>query len=621
MRHWLLRPLAVACGLFLLSSVHAQAEKRIALVIGNSAYKNVVKLTNPTNDATAVAALLKLAGFDVVESKNNLDNSDMRRAVRDFTEIAQDADIAVVYYAGHGIEVNGNNYLIPTDAVLQRDIDVDDETVSLDRLINSLASVKLLRLVILDACRDNPFAKNMKRTIASRSIGRGLAEVEPNYSNTLVAFAAKAGSSPRPTGPINTAHSRRRCSRNIALPGLDIRLALGRVRDEVFAKTSRRQEPFVYGSLGGSTVALVPAPEQKPQRVEPTAPSADSTARSDYDLTREIGTREAWESFMAAHGAGFYYNLAKAARDKAVAAEEKSKREEGASQKAADEEAKRKTAEDAKRRAAEEIHYEDGGGGTDQGRSRCQTKAEADAEARAEADAMRKAEAEAKLKAEVEARRKAELETILAAEQAKRLAEQKAQAETEAKAKLAAQQAKAATPTVVALAIPNPAIDSTRKPDANGIDAADIASQLQFHLKRVGCDPGALDGAWNDKTMHAMALFNSNAHTDFDVKVASLGALEAVKQQKARICPLVCGKGYRVEHDSCVAIACKHGQVRNGNGDCVQEPKATARSAEPNSSASGGQIYCDRNGCRPLAKNCHVIRNSTPAKFTTLQSN
>jgi uncharacterized caspase-like protein len=133
----LLRPLAVACGLFLLSNLHAQAEKRVALVIGNSAYQNVVKLANPTNDATAVAALLKSAGFDVVESQNNLDNSHMRRAVRDFTEMAQDADIAVIYYAGHGIEVNGNNYLIPTDAVLQRDIDVDDETVSLDRLISA----------------------------------------------------------------------------------------------------------------------------------------------------------------------------------------------------------------------------------------------------------------------------------------------------------------------------------------------------------------------------------------------------------------------------------------------------------------------------------------------------
>ena len=131
------------------------------------------------------------------------------------------------------------------------------------------------------------------------------------------------------------------------------------------------------------------------------------------------------------------------------------------------------------------------------------------------------------------------------------------------------------------------------------IDASDIASLLQFHLKRVGCDPGPLDGAWNDKTMRALALFNKNAKTNFDVKVASFGALEAVKQQKARTCPLVCGNGFRAEQDSCVAIACKSGQTRNSNGHCVQELKATARSEVPKSSDSSGQIYLLQRGRLP----------------------
>ena len=116
----------------------AQADQRVALVIGNSAYQNVPKLPNPVNDARSVAALLRDAGFDVVESRLDLDANSLKRAMRDFTDMVQDADVAVVYYAGHGIEVDGNNYLIPVDAVLERDVDVDDETVSVDRVMKAI---------------------------------------------------------------------------------------------------------------------------------------------------------------------------------------------------------------------------------------------------------------------------------------------------------------------------------------------------------------------------------------------------------------------------------------------------------------------------------------------------
>ena len=150
------------------------ADRRVALVIGNSKYQHVPNLPNPANDANAIKLLLRSAGFDVV-ALENVGVSDMRRAVRDFTERTRDADIAIIYYAGHGMEVGGINYLVPMDATLRRDIDVEDETVSLDRLLQVLEPAKRLRLVVLDACRDNPFAKSMARTMASRAIGRGLA--------------------------------------------------------------------------------------------------------------------------------------------------------------------------------------------------------------------------------------------------------------------------------------------------------------------------------------------------------------------------------------------------------------------------------------------------------------
>ena len=306
---------------------HAQAaEKRVALIIGNSAYKHVSKLPNPANDSAAIAALLKRSGFDVVESRQNLSINEMRRAVRDFTDKTREADIGVVFYAGHGIELDGTNYLIPVDAALERDIDVEDEAVSLDRVIRVLEPVKRLRLVILDACRDNPFTRSMKRTIASRSIGRGLAKVDVVASDTLIAFAAKAGSTAADGDGKNSPFTIALLS-NLATPGLDLRLALGRVRDHVLRSTSNKQEPFVYGSLGGSTVALVPAAAQQVAPTSVRAPSRSSDAeeavRRDYELAAQIGTKEVWDRFLQRYPSGFYADLARAARHKLEAKEAK----------------------------------------------------------------------------------------------------------------------------------------------------------------------------------------------------------------------------------------------------------------------------------------------------------
>ena len=258
--------LAVQLGL-----APAEAEKRVALVIGNGDYQKVGRLANPTNDAKAISGLLQSAGFDEVVVRENLGIREMRRSIDDFADIARDADSAVVYFSGHGMEVNGVNYLVPVDAVLDRDTDVPYETVSLDTLVQVLEPARRLRLVMLDACRDNPFVRTMKRTVGSRAVGRGLAPVEPTSVNTLIAYAAKAGSialdgdygsnSPYATAVLNS----------LAIPGLDLRLAFGRVRDEVLKVTHNRQEPFVYGSLGGSNVSIVDSSGPAVTAVSPPA--------------------------------------------------------------------------------------------------------------------------------------------------------------------------------------------------------------------------------------------------------------------------------------------------------------------------------------------------------------
>ena len=244
-----------------------------------------------------------------MKQRGDVGVSEMRRAVRDFTEQTRDADIAVIYYAGHGIEVNGMNYLVPVDASLRRDIDVEDETVSLDRLLQVLEPAKRLRLVILDACRDNPFTKSMARTMANRSVGRGLARVEPVTSDTLIAFAAKAGST---AADGSGAHSPFTSAllKHIVTPGLDVRLAFGRVRDEVLANTGSKQEPFVYGSLGGKTVTL--ASLSKDEKADDPIPNdPDAPAARDYEAAAKLGAKDAWEAFLSKHTAGFYSNLAR----------------------------------------------------------------------------------------------------------------------------------------------------------------------------------------------------------------------------------------------------------------------------------------------------------------------
>src|SRR5262245_53761292 len=292
--------------LLCLSTDIALADKRVALVVGNSAYQNVARLPNPEKDASAVAKLFRDAGFDTVVAMNNVTTLDFKRAIRNFEDATIDSDIAVVYYAGHGIEIGGVNYLIPVDAKLAGDRDAQDEAILIERLVQSVDEAKRLRLIILDACRDNPFVANMKRTsrTATRAIYSGLGKVEPTGTATLIAYATRAGTTAEDGGGEHSPYTTALLT-NLTAPGLDIRLMFGRVRDQVMKITSGRQEPFVYGSLGGGNISLVPAPE-KP--IEPDI--ANVTA--DYELVAQVGTKRAGEVFLGTYKTGFDADLARA---------------------------------------------------------------------------------------------------------------------------------------------------------------------------------------------------------------------------------------------------------------------------------------------------------------------
>jgi hypothetical protein len=295
--------------LLALTSIPGVAAKRVALIIGNSAYEKVGQLPNPSRDAAVMGELMRQAGFDSVEVKTDLGIAALRRALRDFSDKVVDADIAVLFYAGHGIEVSGVNYLIPVDAVLERDMDVEDEAVSLDRVGQIMSAAKRLQLVILDACRDNPFVGAMKRKLTIRSIGRGLTRVEVPSSDTLVAFAAKAGLTAADGDGANSPYTAA-LVKHVATPGLDIRLALGRVRDEVLKTTAKQQEPHVYGSLGGDEIPLVPSAGGGIASIDtPVAPAPIAAKGSSRDVSRNANAVRlfSWQTLASEFDPGMRY--------------------------------------------------------------------------------------------------------------------------------------------------------------------------------------------------------------------------------------------------------------------------------------------------------------------------
>ena len=251
----------------------ALANKKVALVIGNSNYQNVPKLANPSADASAIAQMFKDAGFQFVDLQVDVGELQFKRALRRLADAASDSDTAIVFFAGHGIEIHGTNYMIPIDAELADERDAADEAIAFDRIIEAVDGAKRLRLIIIDACRDNPFSVGMKRHVATRNAFRGLARVEPQGSDTLIAYAARAGFTAEDGygehSPLTTA-----LLHNLTIPGLDIRLAFGQIRDEVLKITDNRQEPFVYGSLGGGIISLVAQPSQPSAPDPEVGPSA-----------------------------------------------------------------------------------------------------------------------------------------------------------------------------------------------------------------------------------------------------------------------------------------------------------------------------------------------------------
>ena len=292
----------------ILSSLAVAAEKRVALVIGNSAYIETTKLANTRNDATDFGNALKRLGFDVLEGVD-LDKRAMERLVRQFGVKVVGADIAFFFYAGHGLQVSGENYLVPIDAKLAAEGDVDFEAIQLRLILRQMERDAKASIVLLDACRDNPLARNLARSMGTRSAqaGQGLTPVQTG-SGTLIGFSTQPGNvaldgdgrnSPYTTALLN----------EIEVGGRDLHATLAAVRGAVMRATNNRQVPWEHTSLigpvmlKGATSAVAVQPQQSPPQ--------SSEAERAWSMVKDSSNVELLEAFATRYSDSFFAVIAK----------------------------------------------------------------------------------------------------------------------------------------------------------------------------------------------------------------------------------------------------------------------------------------------------------------------
>ena len=521
---------AFACmfALVCLFAMPAQAEKRVALVIGNSAYQNVPQLANPKNDASDMAAKLTELGFDVVQGED-LDLRGMRNTVRDFIKRLDGADLALFFYAGHGLQVNGNNYMAPVEAQLASFDDLDFEMLPMDLVLSAMERNTKTNLIFLDACRDNPLAENLARSMGTRSgsIGRGLAKLGSGIGS-LIAFSTQPGNVALDGKGRNSPFTAA-LLKHLGTPGESITDELVAVRRDVLAATEGKQVPWDNSSLTGPVV-LKEAPKEEPkleaaapvpQVVQPAAPAVE-TSQAQFEITfwnsiKDKNSRAYFESYLARYPGGQFSEIAKLSISELDAQQEREAKARELA-KAQDEQKKAEVA-----RLAEEAKKSD----------------EASKRAAAEQAAQRSAE----LKAAEDAARKAE-EARLAAEDARKALEKRL-ADLEA----AQKQREAEKPVEVAkLEQPAPGTAS------RSIDPGELARSTQAELQRLGCLSGRVDGKWGSGSERALKDYAGMQGVKLASLDPTLDLLDRLKATKVRVCPLVCGKEQKESNGRCVKV-------------------------------------------------------------------
>jgi hypothetical protein len=303
---------AIAVGLSTAAMGDERGLDRVALVIGNSAYLHTTQIPNPANDARDIAAALGRLGF-AVDLRLDLDKRGMDDAIRRFGDRRGTASAGLIYFAGHGLQVDGQNYLLPVDAKLEKERDLRYEAVSLTDMLFETERTSGINVIILDACRDNPLASSLARRMGrtrAALVGRGLARVE-GAVGTLIAYATRDGTtaadgegrnSPYTTGVLEW----------IEKPGLEISMMFRRVRESVMAATNEQQVPWEYGSLTGEFYFRAPGkvPADEPEVAAPSPAEAVDREVVFWETVKDSDRPRDFEEYLKQFPGGVFAGLA-----------------------------------------------------------------------------------------------------------------------------------------------------------------------------------------------------------------------------------------------------------------------------------------------------------------------
>lgn len=545
----------------------AQAERRVAFVVGNSGYQHVPELKNPFNDARGMAAKLEGLDFEVVEGLD-LDLPGLRGKIKEFVSKLENADVALFFYAGHGLQVNGVNYLLPTDAQLHSQLDLDFEAVPVDLVLSAMERASKTNLVFLDACRNNPLAENLARSMGTRStaVGRGLAKTSSGIG-TLISFATQPGNvaldGKGTNSPFTTA-----LLKHLGTPGQDITRDLVAVRRDVLQATDGRQVPWENSSLTGEIILKREAPPE-PAVVEKPLPLQQDPQVVELAFWDTIKSKENaayFETYLKRYPEGQFTDLARLRIEELNSNKAESERRQ------------------SQARNAVEIAYW-----------------------QSIQNASQVALFESYLAAYPEgnyaqlARLKIEL---LKQEQTARRAE--ADKVADIKSKTAAQENRirpdeTTEVQVAALPVETP----PEEPEEKALSAEQLTRGVQTELKRLGCSIGRVDGVWGRRSKAALQQVEKNTALELASLEPNPDVLDQLKELKDRACPLQCGSGQKLISGKCVAVKTDtNSQKPKSNTSSSSAKTTTTASSCPNARTTLRKMW-PRAGGRNYLKGEH----------------
>jgi uncharacterized caspase-like protein len=490
-------------ALTLVTASTAHADRRVALVVGNSAYASAASLRNPRNDASDMAETLKKLGFEV-ELGLDLDQQNFAVTIEKFARALDGADVGLFFYAGHGLQLNDKNYLVSINAKLENEFLMSSETIDLTSIVRLMESKTAVNLVFLDACRNNPLAENLRRgleaTKRSANLGRGLARIEPTSRDTLIAFAAAPGQVAADGNDRNSPFTAS-LLKNLPRPAVEVSVMLKEVSADVRRATGNVQRPqqlsdmsrtFYFASAAPVLANNASVPEQAAKTPSSVVPQGDDRAFdvAFWNAAQSANDCDSTRAYLTRFPSGIFVDLAKLAE-----------------------------------------------------RRLCMPGRQVTVVESPPAPSLTPA---APAAAPSPPTVPPFVPPSLATEPP----------------------APATAPSAVIAALPEPSATPA------GPDAGELVRNTQLELIRLGCSSGDADGNWGKSSSAAISRFNRYAKASLNEKEPSFATLSALRGHDERVCPLTCGRGFRAQDDTCVAI--EREQPRNSKAERAKERRERA---------------------------------------------